>query len=363
MIAVASTREFSHKDIPSLKLNNGYFYKRLKKTRFSRIICNLEYLLNWIVFPINLINFAKKFKPDLIFSVVDDWHMGLAWRLSRRLCLPLAVNFQDLFALSLFVPRYQKPYPLVRRFLIYKYFMLNRYADAVFYTSDGMKNWFDTPRGEILYPVGDFEISHYGNMSISLKQNQSIRLVYAGNCYGAYGDMLLKLIHELMNEPLIEFKIYAVGNDWSEDIVKQLTDDEIYYAYLPFDKLCKELAEADAFLTVMSFVPEERVFMETSFTTKWLDYVPFGKPIFVWGPEYSTAIQFSRRYGSGYAVAEDNPLALISTIIACKDDPVLWMSLSKGAKQVAENELNSNKIHETFRYKLKQLTVPKTYLQ
>ena len=62
---------------------------------------NSEYLRNWCLLPKSLLEFARAFKPDIIFSVVDDWHMGLAWQLSRKLKVPLAVDFQDLFAVSL----------------------------------------------------------------------------------------------------------------------------------------------------------------------------------------------------------------------------------------------------------------------
>ena len=49
------------------------------------------------------------------------------------------------------------------------------------------------------------------------------------------------------------------------------------------------LASADALLSVMSFEKEHELFMRTSFTTKFLDYVAFGKPVILWGPEYCDA--------------------------------------------------------------------------
>ena len=44
----------------------------------------------------------------------------------------------------------------------------------------------------------------------------------------------------------------------------------------------------------MSFEKEHELFMRTSFTTKFLDYVAFGKPVILWGPEYCTPVRVAR---------------------------------------------------------------------
>ena len=60
----------------------GRLSQRARRTRFFRPVMNSEYLRNWCLLPKSLLEFARAFKPDIIFSVVDDWHMGLAWQLS-----------------------------------------------------------------------------------------------------------------------------------------------------------------------------------------------------------------------------------------------------------------------------------------
>ena len=67
----------------------------------------------------------------------------------------------------------------------------------------------------------------------------------------------------------------------------------IYLGFRPPHEAASVLAGADALLVVMSFEPEHRRFMQTSFTTKFLDYTAFCKPIVVWGPEYCTPVRIA----------------------------------------------------------------------
>ena len=53
----------------------------------------------------------------------------------------------------------------------------------------------------------------------------------------------------------------------------------------------------------MSFEKEHELFMRTSFTTKFLDYVAFGKPVILWGPEYCTPVRVAREHGGAAVVS------------------------------------------------------------
>src|SRR5262249_60634845 len=65
----------------------------------------------------------------------------------------------------------------------------------------------------------------------------------------------------------------------------------IYLGFMPAEGAAKVLATADALLVVMSFERKYELFTRTSFTTKFLDYVAFGKPVILWGPEYCTPVR------------------------------------------------------------------------
>ncbi len=58
-----------------------------------------------------------------------------------------------------------------------------------------------------------------------------------------------------------------------------------------------------ALLSVISFEKEHELFMRRSFTTKFLDYVAFGKPVIFWGPEYCTPARVAREHGGAAVVS------------------------------------------------------------
>lgn len=323
--------------------------KRFFNSRFSRIAYNIEYLFNWYFLPRSLVAYAREFRPDAIFTVPDNMHSGLAYQLSKKLALPLIVNFQDLFPLSRFIPCFMEPYGQVRKLLLNKFRELHRKADLAFYTSEGMQEFFAGHRnGHVLYPVGDFGIGRSDLNGFYKSPTKPIRILYAGNCYGAYGRMLLSFSKLVKDSSEIHLKIFPVGKGWSDQDIEEMKAAGIYQSFLPFEELKVEFSRADAFLTVMSFEDQESSFVRTSFTTKWLDYAPYGKPIFVWGPGYSSAVKFAIKYNSGIVALEENPESLESAILAAFSDSKVWRNYGQNAKTVSEKVLNPSIIHSVL---------------
>ena len=324
--------------------------EQFRKTRFSRLIANFEYLLNWFWVSSDLLEYARQYRPDIILTVPDNIHSGLAYNISKKLNIPLATNFQDLFPLSNFIPKHSEPYPIVRKFLVNKFHQLHRNSILSFYTSEGMQKWFGQhDNGHVLYPIGDFNRPDIESDSdAKLKPSGLIKLIYAGNCYGAYGRMLLKFSRQVKYSNQISLKIFPVGKGWSDDEIQEMTDAGIYQSFLPFEELRKELMSADAFLTVMSFEQAEEHFVKTSFTTKWLDYAPYGKPIFVWGPEYSSAVLFARNHGCGVVIDNYDAQSLENKILKLSQVPEEWNRYGKQARQTSDKILNPENIHSLF---------------
>lgn len=321
--------------------------RRLLRTRLKRFVNNVRYLTSWFLLPKKVHELVKAWRPDVIFTVPDNLHLGWASQVSSKYGVPLAVDFQDLFPVSQFIAKDYRPYPLVSRWLMGKFEVTSSKADAAFYTSKGMKKFFP-PRddGSVLYPIG-------GKLDIfplrsAPPQNNPINLVYAGNSYGAYGRMLLELSRLLETIPRINFKIFTMGNDWSDADQQHYSEAGILMNFLPFEKLKEELEKADAFLTVMSFEDAERHFVTTSFTTKWLDYTPFGKPVFVWAPAYSTAATFSQEHGCGRSITSPNAAELIQSILDCQSNPAEWNELQESAQRISATLLNPDSIHKIF---------------
>jgi Glycosyltransferase len=301
----------------------------------------------------DLLRYAMEWKPDLIFSVADDFHAPMAQRLAKKLKIPFVIDFQDLFACSNFQNGPRQPYGWLIPHLLKRYRRLQNQADAVFHTGEGMREWFaKDARGEVLYPVGAVADNQPTSAALS---SGRLTLTYTGNCLGPYGEMLLQLARELEGHPEIALEIYTMGNDWPAREVERFTRCGIHRGFLPFEQLRQELLRADAFLTAMSFDPSDRTFVETSFTTKWLDYAPYGKPIFVWSPAYSSAARFARDTGAGVVVDNPKPQALVSAIQNMVADSRRWGEAGRAASCVAAHELNASRLHEMLRTRLMEL--------
>jgi glycosyltransferase involved in cell wall biosynthesis len=352
-VAVASTIAGESSCAEQFSIRANRIWGRIKRTALGRLLTNAEYFSAGWRLPGGLLRFAKEWKPDLIFSVADDFHAPMAQHLAQKLNIPFVIDFQDLFACSNFQSGIRRPYRWVIPCLLRRYRRLQHSADAVFHTGEGMREWFGVDaRGEVLYPVG---AAGNGKPVARLAPVDRVKLVYAGNCYGSYGELLLQLAHHLENHSRIALEIYTMGNDWPAREVEHFTRCGIYRGFLPFEQLRKELSRADAFLTIMSFQPADRTFVETSFTTKWLDYAPCSKPIFVWAPAYSSAARFARETGAGVAVDNPEPQAIVSAIQTGASNSKRWRETGDAAARVAANELNAGRLHGLLRQKLMEL--------
>jgi len=323
--------------------------KRLSRSRLSRLYYNLEYFTNWFLIPKSIKKVVREEKPEVIFTVPDNIHTGIAYQLSRKFNIPLVADFQDLFPLSRFIPEYMEPYKWMRSFLLRKFKFIQQKASWVFYTSDGMKDFFSSRKNHsVLYPIGDDSIF---DIKTSQNSTKSFTIVYAGNCYGAYGRMLLRLAKSIIPYDQFHLKIFPVGKDWSDEDVTLLTDAGIYQQFLPFEKLKIELAKADAFLTVMSFEEDQKAFVSTSFTTKWLDYAPYGKPIFVWGPPYSSATIFAKKYECGIVTEIDDEQLFLKNLKSISKKAL--DQVGSNTRKVSESVLNPKNIHSELIYGIK----------
>ncbi|OZV69241.1 glycosyltransferase family protein [Winogradskyella aurantia] len=344
----ANTSETSVKFvIPMSKIR-----KKAQNSRFSKLIWNFHYLWSWFYLPKSVLEYAKKFEPDFVFTVPDNIHSGFALQLSKQLNIPLVVDFQDLFPYSQFIKPYMEPYGWVREFLMKKFRLLNHTADLAFYTSEGMQNFFGGHKnGHVLYPIGDANISNITSEIV----NNRFTIAYAGNCYGAYGRMLLQFAKLIKNHDELHLKIFPVGKGWSDEDIQEMKEAGIYQSFMPFEALKKELAAADAFLTVMSFEELEKPFVSTSFTTKWLDYAPYGKPIFVWGPNYSSAYIFAKKYHCGITISTDSAKDLLDVCQKTARDPDTSKVFSENAYKVSQSVLFANNIHEVLKSNINSL--------
>lgn len=312
-----------------------------------RLAENVNYFLAEALLPRGLLTFVREWAPTVIFSVVDDFHTPIAMRIARRLNIPLVVNFQDLFACSRFLADWRRPYNWLTPRLLSRYRNTQSVAEGVLHTSLGMKRWFGAQaRGEILYPIGGEGGRSRGPHVFSGARR---RLVYAGNCYGPYGEMILQLAERLENHPGWDLEVYAMGNDWPEESVAHFAGKGTYRGYLPFLELRLRLENADVLLAAMSFHSGDRTFMETSFTTKIIDYLSLARPIVVWAPAYSTAAHFAVTTRAAILVGESDAGKVVESLEQFALGSPSSHELMVAASDAAEGVFHMNHIHKILK--------------
>src|SRR5262249_52641440 len=145
-------------------------------------------------------------------------------------------------------------------------------------------------------------------------------------------------------------QIIVVGPnaDWPKPLLERARANGTYLGFKPPEEAAQVLISADALLSVMSFEKEHELFMRTSFTTKFLDYVAFGKPVILWGPEYCAPVRVAQRHGGAAVVATEEPDAVISICrqIAC--DNALEGQLTKEARELCRTLFNPDRLQRVF---------------
>src|SRR5437773_11125596 len=187
------------------------------------------------------------------------------------------------------------------------------------------------PNSHVLYPMP-------GRHSVPEKfwprSNGKFRLVYVGSVENFYGRMLCSLIKEIEATNDLEIIVIGPNADWPAELLERAKTKGIYLGFKSPEEAAEVLASADAMLVVMSFEKQHELFMRTSFTTKFLDYVAFGKPVILWEPDYCTPVRVARKHGGAAAVSSSDADAVVSLCRQIAADSALSEKLSNGALQL-----------------------------
>jgi hypothetical protein len=219
-------------------------------------------------------------------------------------------------------------------------------CDLAFCTSDGMQEVLGPhPNTHVIYPMPG---RHRVPEKSWPRSSRKLRLAYVGSVQNFYGRMLCSLIEKIEATSDLEIIVVGPNADWPADLLERAKAKGTYLGFKPPDEAAKVVASADALLSVMSFEKEHELFMRTSFTTKFLDYVAFGKPVILWGPDYCTPVRVTRRHGGAAVVSTADADAVVSLCRQIAGDPALNAKLSKEALQLHQTLFNPDRLQRIF---------------
>jgi len=309
--------------------------ERLKRTRFYRWAHSWQHLVAGRNVPADVAAAAAQFRPDVIMTVAGSWSWAtdMAGVLSRRLRVPLVGSFNDWFEYSLILA------PPLRSALERKFRNFYRTCDLALCTCEGMREALG-PHGNAIihYPMG---AERSGQVAQPRSRgNRPLRILYGGSVAQWYGRMLEEIVTLAKKTGRlgrdIEFVICGALPSWSARFDQWARESGVYLGQIPFDELRAEAENSDALLVLMGFGKENEQVERTSFKTKFLDYLSFGRPVCVWGPDYSSAVRTAREFDS----------AEVCHSPSAEDCLTMLLSLSRDRNRSAELVANAGEMYE-----------------
>ena len=347
---VASSADFAEGLVIHTQLRLPYLVDRLRKSRFGpRLNAWISDYENFI-WPLTandaLEEAVEKFQPEVILTLAECGLCHIARKAAQRHRLPLAGLFLDWFP----VMKGHYGHKSTQRILSQRYHGLYAACDLAFCTSDGMQEMLGPhPNSHVIYPLP-------GRHRVPEKSwppsNGKFRLAYVGSVENFYGRMLCSFIEKIEAESDLEITVVGPNADWPKQLLERARANGTYLGFKPPEEAAEVLASADALLSVMSFEKEHELFMRTSFTTKFLDYVSFGKPVILWGPEYCTPVRVAREHGGAAVVSAADATAVVRLCQEIARDTELKEKLSKQALQLHQTLFNPDRLQDIFVQKI-----------
>jgi len=278
---------------------------------------------------------VERDQKTIVGTVAHGDGFYAAQRFAKKHGLPLVVFFQDWWPDMTGVPK-----PFIK--LLDKHFLaLAKSCSLGICVCEGMKRGLGGGGNlEVLPPI-PAETDPPTLPVFNTTPSGKFKILYSGNL-DLYGGMILELLHVLKNHPKIQFQVRGSNPNWPEEAKKEMRDAGLWLEFAPRTELDTWLQSADAFLIPMVFDKKYRRRMETSFPSKLVEFAQFGKPLIVWGPEYCSAVQWSRVLSSALCIASQKPRDLVESL------EILAESASMQKKLASASDKSSNEEYSHF---------------
>jgi glycosyltransferase involved in cell wall biosynthesis len=334
--------------------NPSRLTSRLFRTRLMPWLYGPHSLMAFGRVPRHVLEAARKFKPDLVFTIAGSWDYSalVAQQLACRLGIPLVASFNDWFSYGWF-----PSHPVYHRLIEQRFRRFYREADLAVCTCEGMREALGPhPNVHILYPIGSTMTDRLAPFQPFTSRESPFVVAFAGSLADWYGPMLERLVTVAQSQfAQLEFRIYGSNPSWSRDFETRARAQNIYRGHLPFEQLRLEMAAADTLILPMGFDERCAQVERTSFKTKFLDYLSYQKPILVWGPEYCSAVRVAHEFDSAEVCTHPDASAALKKILALRAVPERQTKLVQNARKMYEDRFHPDKIHGDFVSKMQQL--------
>lgn len=283
----------------------------------------------------------RKFPFDdysAVLTVANGKACFIAERVSQVMDIPLITVFHDWHFVSSGANRN------LSWFWDKGFKRLYRNSQLAFCVSEQMKEKLGShPSATVLYPISSRSLP--GKIQLP-RPHAPINVFYAGHCMGAYKNMLQRVIQSVGKNPKFNFYISGMESEAFGDVAAQCTN--IYVnGFIDESELNDYFNKADVLLVLIDFNPAKRIHFSTHFPSKIVDYCQRERLIVVWGPSYSTAVQWAKETGAALFYEKEDIEGLLSLLHSIHLREDLRQVLSN-AKRISETVFNPNNIQNLF---------------
>jgi len=337
----AAAIEEYNPDYPCYLLEDGSFRRRMKRTRLGQFLHSWDHLTRGGRIPAGVMKFAKDFRPDAVFTVGGSWlwTARLATAVSDRLHKPLIGSFNDWW----FYNQIHHPWMAARIEQSFRKFYQR--CDLALCTSEGMREALGNhPNAAVWYPTGDA----IDKLPPARPAQPKFTVGFAGNLGEWYGEMVEQLVTTGRSSDSIDFRIFGSRPNWSPSFLHRAQESNVFRGQVPFSQLREEMTQVDALLLPMGFGDENKIIEQTSFKTKFLDYLSFGRPVIVWGPEYCSAVRVAREFDSAAICTSEDPVEAFQTLDSVAQSVERRQQLVENAWKMYQARFHPDSIHRTL---------------
>lgn len=325
---------------------------RLARTRFAKWFHDVFQCFNSFHDTQKIRRYINKKKPDIILTVAHNELCWLAQQISQEFSIPLVTIFHDWWPDMAYV------HTFARKILTNRFKRLYQQSQMAFCVDEGIQQALGThPNGHILYPIPNPSIKEKHPTPFAIED--SFTVIYAGTLSGIYGPMMQDLSTLAQKYPEFKLKLFGPPLDWPDLLVEQVKAAQIYRGFMTNDLLAPVLKKANALLVAMSFSQQDKMRMQTSFPSKIPEYCQFGRPIIIWGPDYSSAVRWARKHQSALVVTSPLAQDLVKAIKELTTQQEEQIRLGNKALEMAHRIFNPEKIQQQFVKSLYQFTSSK----
>lgn len=310
--------------------------------------------IDWLMVPVLVlfcVGIIRRRRIQLMVSVVHDRFFIAAAFASWLTSIPLVLIVHDdwIHTQRRKTPSLKPVFAMLFRFAVRK-------AAHVYSVSAGMQNFVRDTCGresELQLPaIAPYASEEMADVTSPGLLKNPVNILYAGGIV-QNAETLIRLIQkgslEQFGVPTCCLDLYIPltkeqfsERGWSHDLIN-------LRGWVSNMELRRALCRADILFLPASFAKEEAAVVIAGFPTKTADYMASGRPILVFGPEYSSLVRYASRCGFAEVVTDPSDDALAKGIRNIVSSPSRRAELVTRAFSVLSTNHDIFKQRQEFR--------------